>query len=429
MKSLHTLAKLHNKILSENNNNLFHVLSQKGKAAYFPKFGILSQSADAAHASVNATIGIALEDDRQPMRLSALADAIQLQPKDIFPYTPSYGKAELRTKWLELIRVKNPSFHTDASMPVVTAGLTHALSIVGQLFLDPDDHLILPTPYWDNYELIFEEAHGAKLDAFSLYDGDGFNQRGLEEKLMDQKGKQVLFLNFPNNPTGYTPTIAEAENIVRAIQDSVKRGNTVVVIIDDAYFGLVYEEGILKESLFGHLADIHESVLAVKIDGATKEEYAWGLRIGFVTFASKGLQPDGLKALEDKTAGMVRGSVSNCSHPAQSLLLKALQSSTYNQEKEVHIHLLQERFRLSRELLAHPDYASQFTMLPSNSGYFLCLQLRDGLDAEVVRQKLLADYSTGVIAMSNLIRVAFSSVPLQDLPILYENIYKACKDL
>ena len=39
----------------------------------------------------------------------------------------------------------------------------------------------------------------------------------------------------------------------------------------------LYEEGIEKESLFTYLCDLHENVLAIKIDGATKEDYVWGL--------------------------------------------------------------------------------------------------------------------------------------------------------
>ena len=44
----------------------------------------------------------------------------------------------------------------------------------------------------------------------------------------------------------------------------------MVVIIDDAYFGLVYEEGVYTESIFVELANLSENVLAVKLDGPTK---------------------------------------------------------------------------------------------------------------------------------------------------------------
>ena len=38
-----------------------------------------------------------------------------------------------------------------------------------------------------------------------------------------------------------------------------------------------YDEGILKESLFGYIANLHPRVLAVKLCGPTKEQFVWGL--------------------------------------------------------------------------------------------------------------------------------------------------------
>ena len=112
----------------------------------------------------------------------------------------------------------------------------------------------------------------------------------------------------------------------RAIRDtlvaSAEAGNNIVVMIDDAYFGLVYEDGVYTESVFSLLANAHPGILAVKVDGATKEDYAWGLRVGFITYAFQGSSAEAMKALEDKTAGAVRGNISNAPHLSQSLLLK-----------------------------------------------------------------------------------------------------------
>lgn len=49
---------------------------------------------------------------------------------------------------------------------------------------------------------------------------------------------------------------------------------------------------------FGKLANIHPRVLTVKIDGATKEEFVWGFRVGFITFAHEDAAV--LHALEQK---------------------------------------------------------------------------------------------------------------------------------
>ena len=60
----------------------------------------------------------------------------------------------------------------------------------------------------------------------------------------------------------------------------------------------------------------------------------------------------------------------------------------------------------------------------------MCVRLKEGLDSEKIRQQLLAKYSTGIIALPpNLVRIAFSAVPTDKLPKLFENLYNACKDL
>jgi repressor LexA len=64
-------------------------------------------------------------------------------------------------------------------------------------------------------------------------------------------------------------------------QNNADNGDIIVALIDDAYFGLVYEAGISTESIFAKLSNLHEKILAVKIDGATKEDYVWGFRVGF----------------------------------------------------------------------------------------------------------------------------------------------------
>src|SRR3989339_1510750 len=98
-----------NEIIKKNNEKVYELLSDKGKAIFFPKKGILGQSAEAKGKRIDATIGIALEDDGSPMRLKSIAKKIKLNPKDVFPYASSFGKQELREKWKEMIYHKNPS--------------------------------------------------------------------------------------------------------------------------------------------------------------------------------------------------------------------------------------------------------------------------------------------------------------------------------
>ena len=428
--SYNPLAEQANAELSANGCNVLSMLSERGKAIFFPRKGILGQGAEAKGSEINATIGTALEDDGSPLVLDCVLKSLNL-PKQAFLYAPSFGNPDLRKAWKEQIVRKNPSLAgKQFSNPVVTCALTHAISCAGYLFLDPGDEVIIPDLYWDNYELVFVNSCGAKIKTFNTFKDGGFDTEALKAALAESKSdKKVVLLNFPNNPTGYTATEKEAVEIAKILTDCAAAGNKVVALLDDAYFGLVYEEGVTKESLFVKLLEANENLLAVKLDGPTKEDYVWGFRVGFMTFGFKGASEAQLKALEDKAAGTVRGNISNAPSISQKILLAAFQSEEYLQQKQEKYNTLKKRFDIIKnELAAHPEYKEAFEPMPCNSGYFMCIKPK-GVDAEELRQKLIKDYSTGTIMLSGLIRVAFSAVPTDKLGKLFENIYNCIKEM
>jgi len=411
---------------------VMELLSRKGREIYFPKLGILAQSAEAHGKAINATIGIALEENGGPMTLACVMRRMHLSPGLAVSYAPSSGRPDIRKQWKAMLWKKNPGLAGKTfSLPVVTSALTHGLSICGYLFCDPGETIVLADLFWENYSLIFSRAYGARLESFPMFTPrGGLNIEGLRERLMaGPVGKKIVCLNFPNNPTGYTPTVAEAHAIADVLRQAAERGNRLVVLVDDAYFGLVYEPGVFPESIFSLLCDLHPNLLAVKLDGPTKEDYVWGFRVGFITYGVRGGTPAVYEALEAKTSGIIRGNISNAANVSQSLLANAYNDDAYEMEKQGKFALLRARYALVKEILAaHPEYAGEFTALPFNSGYFMCVRLRRA-DPEQVRQKLLADYSTGVISMGGIIRLAFSAVPLAQLPVLFDNLFRAARDV
>lgn len=410
---------------------VLEMLSKRGRAIYFPKLGILAQSAEANGKEINATIGIALEEDGTPMILPSIAANCSLKAGEMVSYAPSPGQPGIRKTWQEMLVKKNPSLAgKNFSRPVVTSALTHGLSMSAYLFCDEGDHFIVPDLYWENYDLIFANGFNARLVSYPFFAKEGFNLNGLKKHLFTgEKSKKIVILNFPNNPTGYTPTGGEVSAIAELLLAAARAGNRLVVLVDDAYFGLVFEKNIFRESIFSTLCDLHPNLLAVKLDGATKEDYVWGFRVGFITYGVQGGTPAVYSALEAKTAGAIRGNISNSANVSQSLLLKAYCSETYENEKRQKYDVLNTRYQAVKKILAeHPEYGKHFEPLPFNSGYFMCLKMVS-VDPEELRRKLLSDYSSGVIAMNNLLRIAFSSTPLVKLPKLFENIYEAAQEL
>ena len=420
-----------NQIIKKKNQVVYDLLSERGKQIFFPKKGILGQTADAKGTKINATIGAAIEDDGTPMRLESIASKVNLDPSFVFPYAPSFGRPDIRAKWKSMIYEKNPSMKdVEISLPVVTNALTHGISMVGYMFMDEGDKVIVPDLFWGNYNLTLTHAYGAQMDKFNLFKDNGFDVEAFRNKLDEGGiGKKVVLLNFPNNPSGYTPTFDETKKIIEVIKASAEKGNKILLISDDAYFGLVFEEGISEESIFSTLCSLHENVLAVKVDGATKEDYVWGFRVGFITYGIKNGDAELYTALENKTAGAIRGNISNAANISQSLLLTAFNSPEYHQQKEAKYKIMKQRYEAVKEALKDEKYKEVFTALPYNSGYFMCIQLAKGLDGEEIRRLLIEKYSIGVINLNNILRIAFSAVAANNVKEMFEGIYAACNEL
>lgn len=434
---MNPLAKELNEIIKTGNSHVFTMLSEIGKNLYFPK-GILSQSAEAKEKAhlFNATIGMATENKRTMYLPSIMGQLNGLEPEEALSYAPSFGSMPLRKAWQEALFEKNPSLSgKQISLPVVTNAITHGLSVVADMWVDPGDVIILPDKMWGNYSLIFSIRRGAKIAHYTLFDENGkFNLKGFEaclRSVAEKKEKLIVLLNFPNNPTGYTISPSEGSEITTILTGLAQEGKNIIAVTDDAYFGLIYEEGVLTESIFSNLTGRHPRLFAIKLDGATKEDYVWGLRVGFITYGAclEGKSEPFYDALERKTAGDVRGSISNASHLSQSILYKSMQSGTYKAEKEEKYRLLKGRALELKRVLSDPKYNDAWDVYPFNSGYFMCLKLK-GVDAEPLRVHLLDKYGVGLIALGKQdLRVAFSCIEEQDIQRLFDTLLTAIKDL
>lgn len=428
-----TLASELNGAIRNGAPDVFEMLSALGRELYFPK-GILTQSAEAKQKATryNATIGIARENGKAMHLPSVMKRFAGLTPDDALTYAPSFGLPALRAKWREHLQAVNPSLAGKAfSLPVVTGGVTHGLSLVADLFADAGDTVLIPDQVWGNYNMVFKVRRGARMVKYPFFSASGGLDTAGFAGVVEREakgGKLIVLLNFPNNPSGYAPTEAEAEALGRALVSAAEKGCRVIVVCDDAYFGLFYEPEVMRESIFARLAGAHPRLLPVKLDGATKEDFVWGLRVAFITFAA----PGGAavhEALEKKAAGAIRGTVSNGPQASQSILLQAMGDPDYAAQKRAKFEVLRARAARVKEVLAGSRYAAAWTPYPFNSGYFMCLRLR-GLNAEAYRLRLLERQGIGVIATAPTdVRVAFSCIEERDIPDLFERMFACASEM
>jgi len=432
---LHNLAQELNEILKSTTPGA--LMSDFGQRMYFPK-GIIAQSAEAKKLGkkANATIGMTVCNGKPVVLPCIQKQTPDLSSTELVAYAPTAGNPDLRALWKEKIIEKNPSLKgKNMSLPVIVPGLTAGISYLCDLFLSKDDVLLAANPSWDNYVLIAESRRQAKFKQFNMFTGMGldygFNAESFKKAIEENSnsGKICVLLNFPQNPSGYSPTKDEATAICKILKDTAEKGCKIMVWCDDAYFGLDYENNIEQESLFAKLADIHENIFAAKIDGPTKEDFVWGFRCGFITFAGKGLQDVHYDALVKKLMGDIRSSVSCCSTPPQSILLRAFKDSELNEEKLAFRKILEARYRKVRTFLETKREHKVLQPMPFNSGYFMSLNC-NGINAEELRQKFLTEKGIGTIAIDeNTLRIAFSSIDEELINDVYEAIYATADEM
>jgi aspartate/methionine/tyrosine aminotransferase len=436
--SLNPIARELNARLEAAAPEVLAMLSALGRRLYFPR-GILTQSAEAKEKGhrFNATIGIATEGGAAMALPSLMHSLRDIGPDDAVNYAPAAGRPSLRKRWREKQLAENPSLRGKAfGLPIVTSALTHGLSLVGDLFVDPGDVIVLPDKLWGNYRLTYEVRLGARIATFPFYRGGGFDVASFAETLRrvgGERGKVIPLLNFPNNPTGYMPTEAEGHGIAGALVAEAERGSHVVAVTDDAYFGLFYHLGgrSLTESIFGLVANAHPNLLAVKLDAATKELFVWGLRCGFITFAPgrADTADETTEVLDAKVRGAIRGAISNSPQLSQTLVERALASSSIDGERKQKAELLRARAAKVYEVAGAPRFRESFEVYPFNSGYFMCVRVL-GVDAEKLRVHLLEKHGTGLISTSPTdIRIAFSCLEVEQVEPLFEVLHRGIQEL
>ena len=423
MQDLNPIAIALNDQIHASSPAVFSLLSELGLRIYLPK-GILSQTAEASTKAhrFNATRAIAQQNDDM-MHLAVSRELVPTLPlEDIYGYAPVLGQPELREAWKTHLLEENPSLaEATLSLPIVTSGMTHGFSLLAELFVDCGDTLILPDKIWGNYRLIFQTKAEANLQTYPFFNtAGGFNTHGFREILTSMTNEKVLILlNFPHNPTGYAIDHTEAQRIADAIVACADAGSRILVMIDDAYAGLWYDAAVMHESLFGLLVGCHPNVVPVKIDGATKEEYAWGLRVAFISF---GLGERAMQPLEQKFSGLIRANTSGASQVSQTLILEAMKAPGYTEQKQRNYEVLKTRALKAKEVASNAQYVKLWGVYPSHAGYFMCLNLKSG-NAEQVRQRLLEEHGIGTISLGETeLRVAYSCLEESDIETVFKTI-------
>jgi len=229
-------------------------------------------------------------------------DAVRNSNFTILEYSHSAGNESYRKKLVKYYQSVGINIHYNQI--IITTGGSEAILFGFMTCLDAGDEVIIPEPFYANYNGFAVEA-GIKVVPITSHIENGFSLPPIEdfEKVITPKTKAIVICN-PNNPTGYSYSEAEMQQIKELILK-----HNLYLFSDEAYREFTYEE---KQFSAGHLEGVDDNV--VIMDTISKRYSACGGRIGaFVTknkalldatmkFAQARLSPPGFAQIAGEAA-------------------------------------------------------------------------------------------------------------------------------
>ena len=227
-------------------------------------------------------------------------DAINNFSDTVVEYSHSAGFKSYR-KGLSLY-YKNLGIDVDYTDLMVTTGGSEALLFALNSCLDADDEIIIPEPFYANYNG-FSVSAGVKVKPISTSINDGFALPSIEdfEKLINSKTKAILICN-PGNPTGYLYSKQELE----VLRDLVVKYD-LFLIADEVYREFSYD-GMKHYSVL-NIKGLEQN--AIVVDSTSKRYSMCGIRVGCIVSKNKEVMSTALKfaqaRLSPPTFGQIAG--------------------------------------------------------------------------------------------------------------------------
>jgi aspartate aminotransferase len=196
-------------------------------------------------------------------------DAIHNSHLKVVEYSHSAGNESYRRKLAAYYQ--GIDINVDHTQILITTGGSEAILFALMSCIDPGDEIIVPEPFYANYNG-FAITAGVKIMPVTSYIDDGFALPPIAEfeKLLTERTRGVIICN-PNNPTGYLYTREEMEQLGALI-----RKHDLYLFSDEVYREFCYDGNAHFSAM--QIKDAEQNVIL--IDSVSKRYSACGVRIG-----------------------------------------------------------------------------------------------------------------------------------------------------
>ena len=213
----------------------------------------------------------------------AILAAVRNADIKVLEYSHSAGNESYRRKLVKYY--EKVGIHVNHEQILVTTGGSEAILFGFLTCLNPGDEVIIPEPFYANYNG-FAVAAGVNVVPITSYIENGFALPPIEdfEKVITPKTKAIIVCN-PNNPTGYLYSRDEMEKLKKICLEY-----NLYLFSDEAYREFCYDGGYTSAM---HLDGMDENV--VLMDTISKRYSACGARLGALVTKNKAVYNAAMK--------------------------------------------------------------------------------------------------------------------------------------
>lgn len=357
-------------------------------------------------AVINATIGSLLDDNGDLVVLSSVDEVFKhLSPRDYADYAPIGGIAPFKEAVQKAaFGVHQPKGFTEA---VATPGGTGSLRNVISNYSDGGDKVLTSDWHWAPYNTIAGEI-GRSIDTFEFFTSERkFNTESFRAKVNELLGVQeslVIIMNTPaHNPTGYSLTLEDWDNVVAVLTEAAECGKAIALVVDAAYIDFAGDEEEYRRFL-PKLENLPENVISIVAYSLSKTYTLYGTRCGAMICVAK--TPEIAEEFKRVCEYSSRGSWSNSAKVAQVILSRIYGDpgllERVNEERAHYRDMLIARGRAFEEAAKEAGLET----VPFDAGFFISIPCDnpDEISAELEKQGLF------IVPLAKGLRVSVASI-------------------
>lgn len=296
---------------------------------------------------------------------------------------------------------------------LATPGGAGAISSTMKNVLNIGETVIKPSQGWGPYKTMAAEF-GLTLTDYNMFLNGHFDVEDFKKTLqevMNVQHKVLVIINDPcHNPTGYTMTGEEWDQIIEFTNELSKQGP--VVLLNDIAYVDFNNKGSEWKKHFGKYSRLSDNAMAIIAFSTSKTMTAYGARVGAaIAITNNNEELDKFINAGIYSARSIWSTVNNSAMELFALVTTTKElREAYLKEKQYYVDLLKDR----AEIFVSESHKVGLDIYPHVEGFFVTLRVMNPKDKEALNLKL-QENNIFTVEVDGGLRIAICSVPKRKL--------------